>query len=605
MNSVKAEQKDTATLLVLSSHLQLQKEGFLSTWTNSFVGPWDPSQGLHNPGRRCHSNYSAVYCHQCEDLTTGCHTTFTDEKIKLWLFLPGRHSSVVEAAQIAVSRLRVIASGIWLAPGDSEEVAAALSQALRNCIERSLTGLSYMRFGDVFSKYTPSQSEDIFRRGQPTVEFIFAATEEAVFVHVIISAKHIRALSVGDIERVLKRPSNNSGYRLPVLEGDKLSCTLAGRFDMYSFCGACMLIPSTKDRYAVIVSPHGIRGRLTGCCPGDLVKQVYFSSGKFKMSNGFIGLPYHVSQGSGCQMRGQSCYVEVTLGCPRLGRGNALQSNTDTTGIFQRIMLLNLLLWEEVIRRDQQEMQALQLSKSTTLISRALFLAASTTSSSCRRISTIPHFPLSSPSCLTDINHRSDTWPSSPATNLLLRTPWSATQYRGVKAYGSDVLKTDHSHEGRGKATIKVELRDIESGNKVSQRLGTDESVERVFVHEKTYMYMCTDRSGTVVLMDVETFDQLEVSQELFGKDAKYLQGDMRVTVRLYDGTPFSASVPKRVTCIVKEAQESMAGIPPPPKDRKVVLDNGLILEVPTFVVAGDAVVINTETDTYIERAKG
>lgn len=33
--------------------------------------------------------------------------------------------------------LEVVASGLWLAPGDSEEVAAALSQALRNCIERS------------------------------------------------------------------------------------------------------------------------------------------------------------------------------------------------------------------------------------------------------------------------------------------------------------------------------------------------------------------------------------------------------------------------------------------------------------------------------------
>lgn len=31
----------------------------------------------------------------------------------------------------------VVASGLWLAPGDSEEVASALSQALRNCIERS------------------------------------------------------------------------------------------------------------------------------------------------------------------------------------------------------------------------------------------------------------------------------------------------------------------------------------------------------------------------------------------------------------------------------------------------------------------------------------
>ena len=62
MNSVKVEQKDTATLLVLSSHLQLQKEGFLSTWTNSFVGPWDPSQGLHNPGRICHNSYFSLSC---------------------------------------------------------------------------------------------------------------------------------------------------------------------------------------------------------------------------------------------------------------------------------------------------------------------------------------------------------------------------------------------------------------------------------------------------------------------------------------------------------------------------------------------------------------
>jgi mediator of RNA polymerase II transcription subunit 13 len=48
---VKVEQKDVATCLVILAHLQLQKEGFLSTWTNSFVGPWDPSQGLHNPGK--------------------------------------------------------------------------------------------------------------------------------------------------------------------------------------------------------------------------------------------------------------------------------------------------------------------------------------------------------------------------------------------------------------------------------------------------------------------------------------------------------------------------------------------------------------------------
>lgn len=33
---------------------------------------------------------------------------YTDEKIKLWLFLPGRYASVIEFAQAAVSRLRGI-----------------------------------------------------------------------------------------------------------------------------------------------------------------------------------------------------------------------------------------------------------------------------------------------------------------------------------------------------------------------------------------------------------------------------------------------------------------------------------------------------------------
>lgn len=32
--------------------------------------------------------------------------------------------------------ISVLASGTWVSPGDSEEVASAISQALRNCIER-------------------------------------------------------------------------------------------------------------------------------------------------------------------------------------------------------------------------------------------------------------------------------------------------------------------------------------------------------------------------------------------------------------------------------------------------------------------------------------
>ena len=200
----------------------------------------------------------------------------------------------------------------------------------------------------------------------------------------------------------------------------------------------------------------------------------------------------------------------------------------------------------------------------------------------------------------------------STATNSFT-APWFSIQRRGNKVAASDVrvgnligqeghiyevLRVDHSHEGRGKATIKVELRDIGHGNKVTKRLGTDDNIEKIYVQEKSFMYMCTDQDGTVVLMDTDTLDQIEISKDLFGKNASYIQDGMTVKVQFYDDKPLSASVPKRVICTVKEV------IAATPRNKKVILENGPIIEVPTHIVAGDAILVNTQDDIYLERAK-
>ncbi|KAF7124316.1 hypothetical protein RHSIM_Rhsim12G0118500 [Rhododendron simsii] len=141
----------------------------------------------------------------------------------------------------------------------------------------------YMRFGDAFLKYQPfSQSEELFR--------------------------HIRPLSSSDMEKIQNDASNYSGDRLPV-----------------------------------ITSPHGMRGRVSAFCPSDFVKQVYLkvelisfiiyislflvSSGKFRTSNGIVGLQRDVCQVSSSHLKGQSCYVEVTLGFPATGDKDTHYSN--------------------------------------------------------------------------------------------------------------------------------------------------------------------------------------------------------------------------------------------------------------------------------------
>lgn len=50
---------------------------------------------------------------------------------------------------------------------------------------------------------------------------------------------------------------------------------------------------------AVVVSPHGMQGKLTGCCPGDLVKQVYFRFNHLLLSHAYVSLAFihHLADG--------------------------------------------------------------------------------------------------------------------------------------------------------------------------------------------------------------------------------------------------------------------------------------------------------------------
>ncbi|GER50727.1 elongation factor P [Striga asiatica] len=150
----------------------------------------------------------------------------------------------------------------------------------------------------------------------------------------------------------------------------------------------------------------------------------------------------------------------------------------------------------------------------------------------------------------------------------LLDSPWFATQLRGARFSGADVrpgnvierrgklyevVKADHSTQGRGGAIIQVELRDVDSGSKVNERLRTDEKVEKIYVEEKSLTYSYTDdETGNIVLMEPDTYNQLEVPRHLFD--------DMEITVQLYNEKPLAASIPHRVTCTVVEAGEALKG---------------------------------------------
>lgn len=148
-----------------------------------------------------------------------------------------------------------------------------------------------------------------------------------------------------------------------------------------------------------------------------------------------------------------------------------------------------------------------------------------------------------------------------------------------------------------------MELRDVDSGNKSNSRFRTDETIEKVFVEQKSFTFLYQD-GDTVVLMEPNTFEQVEVSTELFGNAAVYLKEDVPVTLHIYDEKVMSASIPPKVTCTVVDAQPTTKGLTAAPQYKKVVLDNGLTVSAPPFIKSGDEIVVNTMDDSYVTRAK-
>ncbi|XP_048139945.1 elongation factor P isoform X2 [Rhodamnia argentea] len=205
---------------------------------------------------------------------------------------------------------------------------------------------------------------------------------------------------------------------------------------------------------------------------------------------------------------------------------------------------------------------------------------------------------------------------SDGTTSSLFHSPWSVLQQRGVKVRGSDVrpgnvverkgrlyevVKADHNQQGRGSAMIQVELRDVESGNKVNARFNTDESVEKIFVEEKSFTCMCT-MGDEVALIDPQTFEQVDVKRDLFGKSGVYLKEEMKVMLRFFDDRPLSGSVPKRVICTVVDTPPPLKGVSAAPAEKRALLDNGLTVKVPAFIEGGEAILVNTEEDSYMSR---
>ncbi|MBN2253215.1 MAG: elongation factor P, partial [Kosmotogaceae bacterium] len=99
------------------------------------------------------------------------------------------------------------------------------------------------------------------------------------------------------------------------------------------------------------------------------------------------------------------------------------------------------------------------------------------------------------------------------------------------------IVEFQHVKPGKGGAFVRTKLKSLISGNVLERTFRSGEKVGKPQLEEKEMQYLYVSDNQYHV-MDMETYEQLFLTEEQLGTSKNYLQENVVVKVLFYNGQP-------------------------------------------------------------------
>ena len=163
------------------------------------------------------------------------------------------------------------------------------------------------------------------------------------------------------------------------------------------------------------------------------------------------------------------------------------------------------------------------------------------------------------------------------------------------------VLKTQHVKPGKGGAFAQVEMKSMNKNTKLNERFRSSETVEKASLEQITYNYLYEDENK-YFFMDDKTFEQIEIKKNIVGEKGKLLTENLQVLINFYNENPISVDLPNQVKSKIESTDAAIKGQTVSSSYKPAILNNGMKIQVPPFVEAGDEIIIDTRTIEYVKK---
>ena len=164
------------------------------------------------------------------------------------------------------------------------------------------------------------------------------------------------------------------------------------------------------------------------------------------------------------------------------------------------------------------------------------------------------------------------------------------------------IIDFQHVKPGKGAAFVRTKIKNIMTGAVIERTFNPSDKMPRARIESKEMEYLYND-GELYYFMDPETYEQIPLNLDKVQEAIKFVKENTNVTIRYFNGEPFSVEAPNFVELKVTETEPGYKGNTASNTYKPATLETGLAVMVPLFIAIGDVLKIDTRTGEYLSRA--
>ena len=163
------------------------------------------------------------------------------------------------------------------------------------------------------------------------------------------------------------------------------------------------------------------------------------------------------------------------------------------------------------------------------------------------------------------------------------------------------IVEFQHVKPGKGAAFVRTKYKNIITGSVLEKSFRPTEKFPTARIERVDMQYLYSD-GGLYYFMNVETFDQVGLTEEQVGDSLKFVKENEMVKMLSHNGEVFAIEPPLFVELEITETEPGFKGDTAQGASKPAIVETGAQVSVPLFVETGDRISIDTRTGEYLKR---